>query len=131
MGFDKHIQQKEVEKYTHPAWRGIGCFFIILIPILSFVLADQAVKFIERNVGNFQMPPPLQWDLNIPVYGTIYNLPVVLIFTFIIAQALFGLLNVINAAAYQATRNPIQQFFESEPTEFKRKRKTKKPKYKP
>lgn len=131
MGYDKNLQQKEHDQTIHPSLRGIGFLFIFLIPLLSFVLADQVVKYLERNVGNFQMPPILQWDINIPVYGTIFNLPVVLIFTFIIAQGLFGVLNVINAAAYQATRNPIKQLFESEGTEYKKKRKTKKSKYKP
>lgn len=131
MGFDVNLQQKRSEEKTHAVWRGIGCFFLFLIPIMSFVLADMAVRFLEHSVGRFQLPRILQLDVNIPVYGTIFDLPVVLIFTIIIAQGLFTLLNTINAAVYQATRNPVKQLFESEPTEFKKKRKTKTPKYKP
>jgi len=40
--YDSRRRAKATE--PHPIWRGIGCFLIILLPIISYVLADATIK---------------------------------------------------------------------------------------
>jgi hypothetical protein len=32
------------KKEPHPIWQGIGCLIIIILPVISYVLADLTIK---------------------------------------------------------------------------------------
>lgn len=128
MGFESFSKRTDDGRKPHPVWRGIGFILLILIPILSFALADVAVQYVKLNVRGARIPKVFQPDINIPIYGTVYDWPLVLIVTMLIALALFSIFSVFNAAVYRATRDQNKSVFESEKQSFKRKRKLKKPK---
>ena len=128
MGFETFSKSTDDGRKPHPVWRGIGFFLLILIPILSFALADVAVQYVKLNVRGARVPEAFQPDINLPVYGTVNDWPLVLIVAFLFALALFSIFSVFNAAAYRATRDQNKSVFESEKQPYKPKRKLKKPK---
>lgn len=38
---------------VHPIWRGIGCLLLILIPIISYGLAELLLAWLDANNPNF------------------------------------------------------------------------------
>lgn len=119
-------QVKERRWKVHPIWRGIGCVFIILIPIISIT----AARFIaEGNASNNQLGAPIElqgfvdwtkftnsatpvlkilpglkgavdWITNLKIY----RLEVLLIVTFLIVG--FGILTVAYSLMYSRVGPP-------------------------
>jgi hypothetical protein len=44
--YDKYENRKRVAKKTgpHPVWQGIGCLIIIILPVISYALADATIQ---------------------------------------------------------------------------------------
>ena len=44
--YEKYENRKRVVKKTgpHPVWQGIGCLIIIILPIISYALADATIQ---------------------------------------------------------------------------------------
>lgn len=61
----KHAYQREERKTRkaeiHPIWRGIGCLFMILIPIMSYA---GAIVLIQQNSKNSWVPFPFDLVAN-------------------------------------------------------------------
>ena len=78
MGKYQQYEKKTVERpyIVHPIWRGIGCVLIILIPLISFALAQEMVNGSMQNLipipyglrGTIQFPA---WVWSIPVISSI------------------------------------------------------------
>lgn len=121
-------EKRERAEQQHPVWRGIGFLMAIIIPFFSFAAADVLLNYgKERGVvlpSELRSPP-----FEIPLYGTVLDIKAVLIVGFIIMLSLFVLLTVINALMYRSSSERTYQVFESEPKQFKKKKKLYKPKY--
>ncbi len=83
---------------VHPVWRGIGCFFLILIPIIAFAGAKTLVQanFSRRWV---QMPVELGGSFIVPVIGRILYADLAV--TVILIVIGFALLTVVYAIIYR------------------------------
>jgi hypothetical protein len=124
----KSKEERAREDLPHPIWRGIGLIMIILVPILSFVIADELVKYFGTNVPEFTLPLEMQRTVDIPIYGEVNDFFGVLAFAVIITIAIFALFSIMNAFVYRSTREQNLRVFESQPQKYKKKKKLKKPK---
>lgn len=121
-------QKREKKREPHPVWRGIGFLMMILIPVLSFMLGDMAVKYGKEQ--GIIIPEEFRYaDLNIPLYGTVSDIFAVLAVGFVIALILFAIVAIINAAIYGTSRQTTYQTFQSKPQRYKRKKKLQKRRY--
>jgi hypothetical protein len=119
---------KERSEEPHPIWRGIGLILMIGIPILSFAISSEVmVYFAENNITISEdlLAPPLE----IPLVGTIFNWPALLVFTFVISLILYGIFAVVNALIYGTSSKSTLQKFEAPPEQYKKKRKLRKTNY--
>lgn len=60
--YDSFSRQSKIEKPQgpHPIWRGIGFMFMILIPLLSFLIADVLIQEnLLQEWFNFSIPADL------------------------------------------------------------------------
>jgi hypothetical protein len=100
-------------KDVAPIWRGIGCAMMVIIPIVSFLIAEWFVGFaIEQGwaipyqlLGNPVMPPVLYQTGLAPVAGYIAsqsNLYAVLAVTVLLVVIFGGLISLVYALIYQA-----------------------------
>ena len=55
----------------HPVWRGIGCFLLILLPIIAFAGAKILVQANSQQRW-IQMPSELYGSFSIPVIGRVF-----------------------------------------------------------
>jgi hypothetical protein len=55
---------------VHPVWRGIGCFLLILLPIVAFAGAKIIVQANSRQRW-IQMPVELNGSFIVPVIGRV------------------------------------------------------------
>lgn len=124
----KSKEERAREDQPHPIWRGIGIIMIILVPILSFVMADELIKYLGTNVPEFTLPLEMQRTIDVPIYGEVNDFFGVLAFAVIITIAIFALFSIVNAFVYRTTRERNLRVFESQPEKYKKKRKLKKAK---
>ena len=83
---------------VHPVWRGIGCFLLILLPIVAFAGAKSLVQanFTQRWV---QMPAELGISFVVPVVGRVLYADLAV--TVILIVIGFALLTVVYAIIYR------------------------------
>lgn len=120
--------KKERSPDPHPVWRGIGFVMIVMIPLMSFAIADQLMRYFAENnirIINELLAPPVE----VPLWGTVYNWPAMLVFAFVIALIMFGLFAMVNAVIYRSSSSKTLQTLESPPKSYKKKRKLAKPDY--
>ncbi len=92
--------------YIHPAWRGIGCILIAVIPFASWVLGGMFWQITAQR--GIALSPELQHSLNFPgikIGDTVLFPPAALpyaqiLFAFTAAVVLFGLMTVLYAVIY-------------------------------
>ncbi len=121
-------EKRERQRQPHPVWRGIGFIMAIIIPFFSFAAADVVMNLAKGS--GVVLPSELRSaPIDIPLYGQVVDYKAVLIVAFIIMLSLFALLGVVNAAMYRSSSERTYQVFESEPKQFKKKKKLYKPKY--
>jgi hypothetical protein len=125
--FDR--EKRERDREPHPIWRGIGVAMVVLVPIISFTIADLTISWMKTNRG-FEIPLPLaKWAWDLPFYGVVEDALAVVLFALVVMLIVFGIFTIINAFVYRATSDQNLRRFESPPKRFKRKRKLKKPTY--
>jgi hypothetical protein len=56
--------------FIHPVWRGIGCLFIILVPIISFAAARLLVQANSRQ-GWVEVPVEIRGAFNVELIGSV------------------------------------------------------------
>ena len=83
----------------HPIWRGIGCLFMILIPILAYA---GAVVIIREDLSRGWMPVPPEFAraVTIPLVGSVSYLLARLVVAVILALAGFVLLTILYSLLY-------------------------------
>jgi len=130
MGFHsmKSKEERARDDMPHAIWRGIGVIMIVLVPILSFVIADELIRYLGNKFPEFTLPLEMQGVVDIPIYGEVKDFFGVLAFAVIITIAIFALFSIVNAFVYRTTREQNLRVFESQPEKFKKKRKLKKAK---
>lgn len=88
---------------VHPIWRGIGCIFMLLLPVMSFVGAYLIIRENFRQ-GWVALPASLLRSFSIPSFGTVYLADIALTLVFIIMG--FGILTVGYAFLYRLIGPP-------------------------
>lgn len=83
---------------VHPVWRGIGCFLLILLPIVAFAGAKILVQvnFTQRWV---QVPAELGGSFVVPIIGRVHYADLAV--TMILIVIGFALLTVVYAVLYR------------------------------
>lgn len=121
-------EKRERDAEPHPVWRGIGFLMMVGIPFLSYGIAGELlVLFAERGIV---LPPQLQQpSITLPLLGTINNWPALAVFTVAISVILYGAFAVVNAMIYGTSSGSTYRAFESQPEQYKKKRKLKKSRY--
>lgn len=119
----QHAKQERPWK-IHPVWRGIGCFMLILIPIMSFAAAvefvDHPPSWFTIMTPEFQRPitvAPINWD-----WVGFYWQPSFLglsigdiIFTLLFMSVGFGLFTLFYAFLYRIVAPPRYSGYNSAP----------------
>ncbi|MFN8414224.1 MAG: hypothetical protein U0Z26_17720 [Anaerolineales bacterium] len=109
----KRTKMQEVDRAPHPIWRGIGCLFMILIPIFSVAMAYEIVNYgidakwpIPYQLLGFPNMPALirnvnsLWALTSPI-RKIENFYAYATFSIGIMVILSGVISVLYAFIYQ------------------------------
>jgi len=97
----------------HPIWRGIGCFIIIVVPVLSFAAADLSLPFflnrglVPKELLVTPATPDWMWTL-IPGLAPIfqflfgrYAIGAILILTVLFIIILGGIFSVLYSFMYR------------------------------
>jgi hypothetical protein len=97
---------------AHPVWRGIGCFLLILVPVLSFAGAKLLVQanFKQRWID---IPRELMGSFLVPVVGRVYFADLAV--TIILIVIGFGILTVVYALIYRMFGPPRHGPLDSPP----------------
>ena len=77
------IRSKPKIERPHPVWRGIGCILMIVVPIISFGIAELTVqstwaqKYVPYQLLGYPVMPAILWKPGFldPVLGFIQGLP--------------------------------------------------------
>ena len=77
------IKPKTKIEGPHPVWRGIGCILMIVVPIISFGLAELTVEsnwaqeYVPYQLLGYPIMPAILWKLGFlnPILGFIQSLP--------------------------------------------------------
>jgi uncharacterized membrane protein YhaH (DUF805 family) len=79
---------------VHPVWSGIGCFLMILIPIMSYAAAE---LLIEQNDSArwVAIPGELARTIAVPVLGDFPHLYATLVVTILLMVLGFSVLTVV------------------------------------
>lgn len=127
-------RRPQPQREQHPIWRGIGCILILIVPPISFILADLVVKY---GLGRgWPLPPEMlgyiifpEWVWKIPVLASLAapianyaNLKAVLVFFVIVLVLLIGLYTTIYAFVYRVTGPPLYSAVDAPPPSRKTKR---------
>lgn len=95
----------------HPVWTGIGFLMIIIVPIISWAGAVEAVKFAKDQGWPFLRSFPTYLDMFNSIPGLtslarIQNLPAIAMFFILILVVLSGLLSFGYAIVYRVVGPP-------------------------
>lgn len=105
MRYARYRHEPDDEKVTvHPVWRGIGCIFVLIAPILSIAIGNEIVLsgFIQQYVRfprNWMRPftiPGLNYTIE-AFYGTLVVAVVVMFLLFTIYFTTYAALYKISA----------------------------------
>ena len=83
---------------VHPVWRGIGCFLLILLPIVAFAGAKILVQTNSRQRW-VQIPTELTGAFTVPIIGRIFYADLAL--TVILIVIGFAILTVAYSVIYR------------------------------
>lgn len=104
---------------VHPVWRGIGCIFILLLPLISYFAA---VLIVRENIKRrwFQIPSEFMGSITIPHLGRFYYVD--LFVAFILLAIGFGLLVTLYAILYRIIAPPFYGPLDAPPVRYRKKR---------
>jgi hypothetical protein len=104
---------------VHPVWRGIGCIFMVLLPIMAYTVAVILVRenFIQQWVS---IPRELTISIFIPNIGRIYLLDILLaIVLLVVGMALF---TIVYSAIYRLFGPSRYTAVDAPPERYRRRR---------
>jgi uncharacterized membrane protein YhaH (DUF805 family) len=81
---------------VHPVWRGIGCFLMILIPIMSYAAAELLIEQ-NKSARWVAIPGELARTITVPVLGDFPHLYATLAVTILLMVLGFSILTVVFA----------------------------------
>ena len=124
------VKMKPRREEPHPIWRGIGCMMLIIVPFLSFGLAEVTVQdpwaqqYIPFQLLGNPVIPASYWKVGslTPLWGFIQsqdNLYGVLVFTVLYIVALATMISVANAWIYKSMGPPQYGPLDAPPPKFK------------
>jgi hypothetical protein len=122
-------QRREV----HPVMRGIGCILMVIVPVLSYGIAQLLV---QNGIGAQIIPPAWYGYMTFPAYLTrlsginliigilsgVRGLPAILTLTVVIMVVIGGILSVIFGYTYQIFGPPKYGPTDAPPPRVKVKR---------
>ena len=86
---------------VHPVWRGIGCFLMILIPIMSYAGAELLIE--QNNSAHWVVVPvELARTVTVPVLGDLPHLYATLVVMILLMVLGFAALTVVFAFFWSA-----------------------------
>lgn len=88
---------------VHPVWRGIGCFLLILLPILAFAGAKLLVQANMKQRW-IQIPSELAGSFSIPVIGRVIYADLAVTVGLIIIG--FAIITLVYAIVYKVLGIP-------------------------
>ena len=91
-------EERKKRGEIHPIWRGIGCVFMILIPILAYAAS---VTLVRENIKQkwVELPSELLGSITLPTLGKIYYADVVVALAMIFI--IFAIFTVAYAIVYR------------------------------
>jgi len=101
----RQYERPEIEKKdpleVHPIWRGIGCIFMIIMPVVAYA---GALLLLEANGRQnwVRVPAELSQSVTLPVLGVMPHLYATLVTTVILLLLGFGLLTIVFAIFYSS-----------------------------
>jgi len=124
------VSRKPRIERPHPVWRGIGCILMIVVPILSFGLAELTVQstwaqqYIPYQLLGYPILPTSLWKAGFlnPILAFIQSLPDfygVLIFLFFYVVVIGAVISVGNAFLYKFLGPPRYGPQDAEPPKIK------------
>jgi hypothetical protein len=104
-------------KGPHPVWRGIGCILMIVVPIISFGLAELTIQsnlaqqYVPYQLLGYPVMPAILWKPGLldPVLTLLQGIPNlfgVLVFFFLYLLVLGAFVSVGNAYLYKTLGPP-------------------------
>jgi hypothetical protein len=108
MGKYQHYQAprpKAKPGSVHPVWRGIGCFLMILIPIMSYAAAELLIEQ-NKSAGWVVVPVELARSVPLPVLGDVPHFYATLAVMILLMVLGFSLLTVVFAFFWGAVGPP-------------------------
>jgi hypothetical protein len=84
----------------HPIWRGIGCFLLILVPIVAYAGGELLIAANQQQ-GWFPLPAEMLRAISLPLLGRVPHLIASVVVTLLLSFAGFGILTVFYALVYQ------------------------------
>jgi len=121
--YSRYTKDQEEPKWkVHPVWRGFGCLFIIIIPIMAITGAQLFVTT-NADMENPILPLPKSMMDKVmikgfEVPGTVISVPSNLfsklryadiLFTFVFMFIGFGLFSVVYGFAYRVVGPPLRR----------------------
>jgi hypothetical protein len=108
MGNYQHYQapqRRSNPRSVHPVWRGIGCFFMILIPIMAYAAAEMLIE--QNNSARWvAVPVELARTITVPGLGDLPHLYATLAVTILLMVLGFSVLTVVFAFFWGAVGPP-------------------------
>jgi hypothetical protein len=90
---------------VHPVWRGIGCFLMLLIPIMSYAAAELLIE--QNNSARWvAVPAELARTVPLPVLGDMPHFYATLAVMILLMVLGFSLLTVVFAVFWGAVGPP-------------------------
>lgn len=122
MTYRRRPEPKQPNWKIHPIWRGIGCAFIVLIPILSYAIA---VLFVQANARQAWIALPREFliPIDLPYIGTVPHLFATLTFTVIVAVVLFSIFTIFYALLFRIVGPPQYGPLDAPPPKRKKTKK--------
>lgn len=102
MGYQQYRRtQIRKQEGVHPIWRGIGCFLMILIPIMSYAGAELLIE--QNNSAHWVVVPvELARAVTVPVLGNVPHFYATVMVMIMLMVLGFGVLTVVFAFFWSA-----------------------------
>ena len=118
----------------HPVWRGIGCFIMLILPILSYIISVLTVDYglkqgvrLPDGLGGYPVMPDVLFKIPGLVGLLVWiqgqpNLYAYLLVTFFVLVLLAGTLALVYAIMYRVTGPSPYSEFDAPPQNIKVKK---------
>lgn len=110
--YSKYLRKTKPRKVMNPLWRGIGCLLMVIVPAISYWLANvilqeaKGMGFIPQELLGYLHFPDWAWEVPVlstilPVFAGLRDVWAFLIFFAVIVLLISGLVSLLYSAGYQ------------------------------